>query len=111
MVALLSRWLNRRDLSLLGSATRSVPDFIRTDLRTVRLAIATWKNGASRVNDCKAIGGLAGGNDCAQGWAGENGDRSGTALHPRKSQAVTPTTRWEEGEQASSAGAFVSLVT
>ena len=27
-------------LSLLGSATWSVPDFVRTDLRTVRLAIA-----------------------------------------------------------------------
>src|SRR6476661_6758830 len=32
-LALLSRWLNRRDLSLLGSATRSVLDFVRTDLR------------------------------------------------------------------------------
>jgi hypothetical protein len=30
-------------LSLLGSATRSVPDFVRTDLRTVRLAIARWR--------------------------------------------------------------------
>ena len=46
-------------LSLLGSATWSVLDFVRTDLRTVRLAIA-------------------------------NGDRSDRAMHPRKSQAVTP---------------------
>jgi len=34
------------------------------------------KRARSRVNDCKAIGGSAGGNDCAQGWAGANGDRS-----------------------------------
>ena len=72
-------------------------------------AIATWKNGASRVNDCKAIGGLAGGNDCAQGWAGENGDRSGTALHPRKSQAVTPTTRWG-GRRTSELGGSIYIV-
>src|SRR6478672_12105041 len=37
-------------------------------------AIAAWEKGASRR---------------AQGWAGENGDRNGTALHPRKSQKAT----------------------
>ena len=31
------------------------------------LAIATKEKGASRVNDCNAIGGLVGGNVCAQG--------------------------------------------
>ena len=46
------RW-DRRALSLVGSSTWSV----RTDLQAVRLAIATWEKGASRVNDCTAIGG------------------------------------------------------
>ena len=45
-------------LSMLGSATRSVLDFVPTELRTM-LAIATWEKGAS--NDCKAIGGSGGG--------------------------------------------------
>jgi len=73
------------------------------------LAIATWEKGAYRVNDCEAIGGLAGGNDCAHDWAGENGDRSGTALHPRKAQAVTPTTQWEREERSSLEGTLVTL--
>ena len=64
--------------SLLGSATWSVPDFVRTDLRTVRLAIAAWEEGASWRT---------------QGWAGENGDRSDRVLHPRKSPAVTHSKR------------------
>ena len=41
-----------------------------------------------------------------QGWAGEKGERSDKALYPRKSQAVTPTPQWEEGERASSEGAL-----
>ena len=45
---------------LLGSTTCSVLDFVRTELRTM-LAIAAWEKGASWR---------------AQGWAGENGDRS-----------------------------------
>jgi len=63
-----SAMVRRRALSLLGSATCSVPAFVRTELRTVRLAIA-------------------------------KGDRSGTALHPRKAQAVTPTTQWEREDE------------
>jgi hypothetical protein len=50
----------------LAPQTWSVLDFVRTDLRTLRLAIAAWEEGASRVNDCKAIG----------GWVGER-DRPG----------------------------------
>jgi hypothetical protein len=46
--------------------TWSVRDFVWTDLQTLRLAIATWEKGASWR---------------AQGWAGENGDRSDRALH------------------------------
>src|SRR5215813_5520595 len=38
---------NRRTLSLLGSATRSVLDFVRTELRTM-LAIAVWVKRTSR---------------------------------------------------------------
>jgi len=45
----------------------------------VRLAIATWEKGVSWVNDCKAIGGSVGEKD-AQGWAGENTDRSNAPL-------------------------------
>ena len=80
---------NRMALSRLGSATWSVLDFVRTDLRTVRLAIATWDKGASWRD---------------QGWAGENVDRRDKALrfihclsrkapihlqHQLRSQAVT----------------------
>jgi len=36
------------------------------------------------------------------------GDRSGTALHPRKAHAVTPTTQWEREERASLAGSLVA---
>ena len=39
MVVPAQRGVNRMALSLLGSATWSVLDFVRTDLRTVRLAI------------------------------------------------------------------------
>ena len=41
MVVPAQRGVNRMTLSLLGSATWSVLDFVRTDLRTVRLAIAS----------------------------------------------------------------------
>jgi hypothetical protein len=78
-------------LSLLGSATCSVPDFVRTDLRTMRLAIAAWEEGASWR---------------AQGWAGENGDRSDRAMHPSQAPGVTPSTQWEEGARASLEGPF-----
>ncbi len=63
-------------LSLLGSA-----NFIRPGLRpngpsNKRLAIATWEKGASRR---------------AQGWAGENGDRSDRPCTHRKSQEQPST--------------------
>src|SRR6476620_502970 len=51
------------------------------DLRTLRLALATWEKGASRVNDCKAIGGSVG-EKIDQGWADENGEHSASALQP-----------------------------
>src|SRR5687767_14572329 len=51
--------VRRMPVRCLAPQTWSVPDFVRTDLRTVRLAIA-----------------------CS--------DRSHRALHPRKSQTVTP---------------------
>jgi hypothetical protein len=51
----------------LAPQTWSVLDFVRTDLRTLRLAIATWEKGVSWR---------------AQGWAGENGDRSDRVMHP-----------------------------
>jgi hypothetical protein len=56
-----------RPYHCLAPQTWSVLDFVRTDLRTLRLAIATWEEGASWR---------------AQGWAGENGDHSDRALHP-----------------------------
>ena len=37
----------------------------------MRIAIAAWEKGASRVIDCKAIGGSGGWKRIAQGWAGE----------------------------------------
>ena len=92
--------------------TSKLGRMVGTDLRTRRLAIAAWERGASRVNDlqsnrwvgwvnrvndCKAIGGLVGGNVCAQGWEGENDDRSERALHPRKAQAVTRPIPMERG--------------
>ena len=58
----------------LAPQTWSVLDFVRTDLRTLRLAIAAWEKGASRINDCKqSVGGRV--KRRAQGWAGEIGDR------------------------------------
>ena len=50
------------------------------------LAIASWEKGASRVIDCVAIGGLAGG-ILDQGWVGENADRSDRAMQPLASRS------------------------
>ena len=61
-------------LSLLGSATWSVPDFVRTDLRTVRLAIAAWEKGASWRD---------------RGWAGENNRAAMGPCTHRKSREAT----------------------
>jgi hypothetical protein len=52
-LALLQRAVNLRTLSLLGSATCSVRDFVRTDLRTM-LAIALGK---AHVSACEGLGG------------------------------------------------------
>jgi hypothetical protein len=38
-------------LSLLAPQTWSVLDCVRTDLRALRLAIATWENGAEERNE------------------------------------------------------------
>jgi hypothetical protein len=66
----------------LGSEkTSELGRIIGTDLRILRLAIAIWEKGASRVNDCEAIGGSAGWKNIARVWAGEKGDRSSGAVH------------------------------
>jgi hypothetical protein len=57
MVAPAQRRVNRMALSLLGSATRSVPDFVRTDLRTVRLAIACGDRSNSAMHPSQVAGG------------------------------------------------------
>jgi hypothetical protein len=48
----------------LAPQTCSVLDLVRTELQTLRLAITSWEKGASRVNDCQAIGGSVGEKDC-----------------------------------------------
>ena len=64
---LLQRWKTAWLSRCLAPQTWSVQDCVRTDRRTLRLAIATWEKGASWRT---------------QGWAGENGDRSDRAMHP-----------------------------
>jgi len=61
----------------LAPPTWSVPYFVGTDLRTERLAIATWEKGASWR---------------AQGWEGDNVDRSDKALHPSQVAISRPST-------------------
>ena len=77
------------------------------DLRTLRLAIATWEKGASRVNDCKAIGGSVG-EKVDQGWAGENGDRSASVLQPSQIAGRALSTLCGKTKQASLEGSFES---
>ena len=45
-------------------------------------AIASWEKGASRVIDCKAIGGSGGWKRIAQGWAGEKNDHDDRSWQP-----------------------------
>jgi hypothetical protein len=58
-------------LSLLGSATRSVPPVAERNFEQCVSPSPSGK-GASRVIDCEAIGGSVGGKSRA-GWAGELG--------------------------------------
>jgi hypothetical protein len=53
-VALLQREVTRRPLSLLGSATVPSWDFFRTELRTVRLAIAERNRSTSACTSRKS---------------------------------------------------------
>ena len=73
--------------SLLGSATCYVRDFVRTQLRTM-LAIAAWEQarlGATRVGRVRRTAAIV-------------------SCNPRKSQAVTSSTRSKESERASLEG-------
>jgi hypothetical protein len=57
MVTPAQRRVKRTALSLLGSATWSVPDFVRTDLRTVRLAIARGDRSDRALHPSQVAGG------------------------------------------------------
>ena len=53
---------------------------------TLRLAIATWEKGASRVNDCQAIGGSVGGRESPRVGRVRMAIAMTTRCTPRKSQ-------------------------
>jgi len=69
----------------LAPQTWSIFGFARMDLRTLRLAIANREKGASWRD---------------QGWAGENGDRSASALQPSQiaGKALSALCESETGE-------------
>ena len=87
-------------LSLLGSATWSVRDFVRTDLRTVRLAIANGDR-SDRVMHPSQV---AGHDDPPYAGRGTEEGRCshGQSARPGQSIAKQSVGRWVEKDRAGS---------